>query len=160
MNRVNFPTQWLNLIRESSLQGPTKHLACVIRSYLNYDKCECWPSIETIARQMSVSKKTAITHMKILEENGYVTVKRTNGGFKNVNHYSIKLPDNSVIEKPLHNYTHNSGRATPETVTQLHRNKQCNKQDNKNIYNSCKKGNAFENLIDREWCEGLEIADD
>ena len=155
MSRINFPTHWLNVIRESSLKSQTKHLACVIRSYLNDDACECWPAIKTIARQMSTSNKTIIFHMKILEDEGYIYVKRTKGGFKNVNHYFIKLPDNYEIEKPLPSYTHNSERTTSETVTQLHRNKQFNKQKNKQLNKYPKKGNSYENLIDKSWADGL-----
>ena len=127
---------------------------------MNGDKTKAWPALKTIAKGTSMSKKTVIIYLKVLEEKGWIEVVRTKGGFKKVNNYIMRFPDNSVVEEPLPSYTHNGERTTPETVTQLHRNKQCNKQNNKNIYNSRKKGNAFENLIDRKWCEGLETADD
>jgi hypothetical protein len=93
--------------------------------------------------------------MKILEDEGYIYVERTKGGFKNVNHYFIQLPDNCELEKPLPYYTHNSEPITPETVTQLHRNKQFNKQKNKQLNKYQKKGNSYDNLLDKSWADGL-----
>jgi Mn-dependent DtxR family transcriptional regulator len=49
-----------------------------LRSFVNR-RDHCWPSVPTIAQRAHVSTRTARSHLRLLEELGYVTVAESGG---------------------------------------------------------------------------------
>jgi DNA-binding transcriptional ArsR family regulator len=65
-----------DLVRDPSLPVAAKGVLLVLSSYANRDN-ECWPGIETIAGAIGLSGRQTQTHLRRLEQDGYViTVRR------------------------------------------------------------------------------------
>lgn len=62
----------------------SKFVLVALANYAN-DKGECWPSQETIARNTSMTDRTVRTHLKLLEDRGYISrqKRRREDGFQN-----------------------------------------------------------------------------
>ncbi len=74
--------------------GTTRHLYLQLLFHADH-KGYCFPSIETLQEITGYGRKTIIKHLKILEKEGFIEVKRKNG---KVNYYRLcNIPASEVI---------------------------------------------------------------
>lgn len=124
---MNNPTTWLNAIWKSELPSHSKLLAAYLRRFMNDDSDIAYPSLARISHETSITKKTALKYLDVLEDKGYL-VKQSGNSLKS-NRYISKLPESYLGSVPL---TPRSVRDTPQVVEDVHPNKQgLNKQSNK-----------------------------
>ena len=77
------PTDWLNEVWRSDLPSNSKLLAAYLRWYLHSNSQTCWPSKATIQRDTGLAKRTIQKHLVTLEQEGWITIIRSNGGHSN-----------------------------------------------------------------------------
>jgi len=53
----------------------------------------CWPSLDRIAKQCGLGKKTVLRQLERLEMQGMLAITRTEGGFRNPNRYRLILEE-------------------------------------------------------------------
>ncbi len=124
---MNNPTTWLNAIWKSELPSHSKLLAAYLRRFMNDDSDIAYPSLARISHETSITKKTVLKYLDVLEDKGYL-VKQSGNSLKS-NRYISKLPESYLGSVPL---TPRSVRDTPQVVEDVHPNKQgLNKQSNK-----------------------------
>ena len=143
------PTDWLNEVWRSDLPSNSKLLAAYLRWYLHSNSQTCWPSKATIQRDTGLAKRTIQKHLVNLDQEGWITIIKSNGGHSNRYKITPVLNDNGVTTTPqrVQNDTPNRCKIAPQ------RNKE--KTNKNNIY----KFDAMDRLIDRAWAGDL-IDDD
>ncbi len=139
------PTDWLNLIWSSDLPPNTKYIACFLRKFLHGNKLTCYPSKARMIDETGMTRRTIHIHIKNLEKFGWIKIKQSNGGHNN--RYTIQHGTNQTgAKKPINEYKKapvNTGDIAPRRI---------NKETKKNYI---KKKSSFDNLIDKEWANGL-----
>lgn len=138
------PTNWLNAVWESDLTSQQKLLACFLRKHLHGNKLMCFPSKTRMVAETGLTKKTVRKHINLLEDLGWISIERSNGGRNN--RYTIQgknvTGSNSTLVRGENNPS-NRGDKTP-----LKSNIKNNKK-----YNS--KKDVFTRLTDTSWAGGL-----
>ncbi len=124
---MNNPTTWLNAIWKSDLPSHSKLLAAYLRRFMNDDSDIAYPSLARISHETSITKKTALKYLDVLELEGFL-IKQSGNSLKS-NRYISDLPKSYLGSVPL---TPRSVPRTPGVVEDVHPNKQgLNKQSNK-----------------------------
>jgi DNA-binding transcriptional ArsR family regulator len=79
--------------KHSGLEATTRHLALTISLHMNERGGSCFPSMDSMAEETGLHKATVIRHLRILEEAGWLSVKRRNRpGRSDVNQYTALVP--------------------------------------------------------------------
>ena len=113
-------------VRSSSQsKGSARLLLFVIASHVNPDTNWAWPSLETLAREVALTRRRVIQLVHLLEALGELTVRRGHGR-GNVNFYRVTLPLKEKVKFP----TQKGEISTPEKVKLLapERNKEREKK--------------------------------
>ena len=83
--------------------SPTgKALLICLANYAN-ERGECWPSQRTIAHEAELSRRTAITWLNRLEEEGFIKRKRrqSKDGFRSSDLVTLQLDKSSGLSEPF-----------------------------------------------------------
>lgn len=88
--------------------------------HADYNTCECFPALRTIAGISGFSKPTVIDALRRLEEVGVITFLPTKGGAGNSNTYTLNITQNSKPPLPLN---------PPKTVNVLYGSGEKNGKD-------------------------------
>lgn len=162
---MNTPTIWQNEIYSSDLPANAKLVAITLRKYLNGHKNDCYPSLNRLSKETSLTEKTIIKWLKMLVLGGWL-IKESGKKARKVNRYWIMFPyppkdkDGNEIDLPVLSVKNTNG-----TMENLHTNKQSNKQINKqpNYLKASRLAetslNAAGRLFDRSWAEGIDAGD-
>jgi hypothetical protein len=75
----------------SQSKGSARLLLLVIASHVNPDTGFAWPSLETLAREVALTRRRVIQLVHLLESLGELTVRRGQGR-GHVNFYRVNLP--------------------------------------------------------------------
>ncbi len=87
-------------VRSSSQsKGSARLLLFVIASHVNPDTGWAWPSLETLAREIALSRRRVIQLIHLLETLGELTVRRGHGR-GHVNFYRVNLPGREKVKSP------------------------------------------------------------
>jgi hypothetical protein len=87
-------------VRSSSQsKGSARLLLLVIASHENPDTGWAWPSLETLAREIALTRRRVIQLIHILEGLGELTVRRGHGR-GHVNFYRVNLPAGKKVKSP------------------------------------------------------------
>jgi DNA-binding transcriptional ArsR family regulator len=79
--------------KHSGLESTTRHLALTISLHMNERGGSCFPSMDSMAEETGLHKATVIRHLRILEEAGWLSVRRKKRpGRSDVNHYTALVP--------------------------------------------------------------------
>ena len=90
--------QWALEIIEIS---PTAKHVLTVLAFRSDDKGFCWPSIPRIKIDTNLSKDSIIRGIKELQEKGYITIQKNNGGCNKYNiNFKNSLPHQSQIATP------------------------------------------------------------
>ena len=90
-------------------------------------KGECFPSVDTIVKQLGISKDRYYRHMKLLRESGYITVEQTKCEDSKFRHNIYRLHP-----CPQNTYT---GNANTENANTCHKDTKSNINKNNNNNN-------------------------
>jgi hypothetical protein len=102
-------------VRSSSQsKGSARFLLFVIASHVNPDTGWAWPSLETLAREIALSRRRVIQLIHLLETLGELTVRRGQGR-GHVNFYRVNLPAGKKVKSP----THKGEMSEPEKVKSI-----------------------------------------
>jgi hypothetical protein len=74
---VSFRTQWARVVADSDLHATTKLVGHTLTTWMDADG-HCWPSLASIGRRASLQATAVKTHLKRLEEAGFI--ERDRGG--------------------------------------------------------------------------------
>jgi len=92
---------WRSAVTDSDLSLTTKAILLVISTYMDDHGEGAFPSMETIARKASASKRSVVTHVRIAQEAGFLKVSRH--GFSGQrwarNEYRIAFPDTKAASQ-------------------------------------------------------------
>lgn len=94
----NFTSISNKLIKDNRLTTTERMIFIVLSTFAYGDKRECYPSRETIAKEVSRCLRTVSRCIKKLEELGYITIKR-NTGYVNTYIINAKVIINSAVTK-------------------------------------------------------------
>jgi len=145
MNKI---IDWLEFIWTTDLPSNSKFVAAYLRTYMNAKRDLCWPSVGRIAKETGLSEQTVRTHLKTLEQAGFLQIERSNGGRPSgTNRYKAILPNdaNAAIKQiddantskaPLQPLDPTPATVAPLPLQPLDPNIQGNKQGNKQILNN------------------------
>jgi hypothetical protein len=87
-------------VRSSSQsKGSARLLLFVIASHVNPDTGWAWPSLETLAHEIALSRRRVIQLIHLLETLGELTVRRGHGR-GHVNFYRVNLPVGKKVKSP------------------------------------------------------------
>lgn len=90
------------LAMKAKVGNPLRKLVLIKLADNANDKGECWPSFKHIADQCEISKRSVITHIKKLEEMGFLKIQHRDGKFhrnsSNMYHLNISAGDALVQE--------------------------------------------------------------
>jgi hypothetical protein len=87
-------------VRSSSQsKGSARLLLFVIASHVNPDTGLAWPSLETLAREVALTRRRVIQLVHLLEALGELTVRRGQGR-GHVNFYRVNLPVREKVKSP------------------------------------------------------------
>lgn len=99
MKKINKPQRiqiGKNLIENEDLNGYTIFLFCLLSLYKDKDTQQCFPSLNTLAKETKSSKKTVMNRLNELQDKGYITItKRGNKG----NLYTLIRPPKLLKDK-------------------------------------------------------------
>ena len=171
---------WRWQLLASNLSSTTKHVLLTLSCHMDDNGDQAFPSIETLAKECSLSKKPTIKHLKLAAENGWITIQnRMLPGQKwRQNFYQICTPDEpkaGVLEsqswctsspkvvdlKPKAGVPESQSWCTsgPKVVYQGHTNSTYNSTKNSTTNNSRYKNSGDQGFIqkhsDTSWAEGL-----
>lgn len=80
-----------------------KCVYALLRTYSG-DKTSCYPSLNTITKDLKISKNTAIKAVKILESINMIAVRRSKKSGKNENSVNVYIPLSVMVEIDLENH--------------------------------------------------------
>jgi hypothetical protein len=83
----------------SQSKGSARLLLLVIASHENADTGWAWPSLETLAHEIALSRRRVIQLIHVLEALGELTVRRGHGR-GHVNFYQVILPGREKVKSP------------------------------------------------------------
>jgi hypothetical protein len=87
-------------VRSSSQsKGSARLLLFVIASHVNPDTGWAWPSLETLAHEIALTRRRVIQLIHLLETLGELTVRRGQGR-GHVNFYRVNLPTQKKVKSP------------------------------------------------------------
>src|SRR5687767_908115 len=90
-------------VRSSSQsKGSARLLLFVIASHVNPDSGLAWPSLETLAREIALTRRRVIQLIHVLEALGELTVRRGHGR-GHVNFYRVNVPSGQKVKSPTKN---------------------------------------------------------
>jgi biotin operon repressor len=84
---------------KAKVGNPGRKLVLVKLADNANDKGECWPSYQHVADQCEMGRSTVKSHIKALEEAGFLTVVERNGGVSS-NKYRLHITKGKTEEKP------------------------------------------------------------
>ena len=93
---------WREAVLKSQLPAPAKHVLLTLSCYMNDLGESCFPSVETIARDTSMTKKTVIKHINTAQDWGFLQVGVHGfGGQRWRSHeYTVSVPEGGVTATP------------------------------------------------------------
>lgn len=93
---------WRTAILESVMSATTKHVLLTVSCHMNDAGESCYPSIERLCRETSLSNRAVITHLRIAREQGWIGVReRELAGKKWAAHgYFMTWPDEHIGSEP------------------------------------------------------------
>jgi hypothetical protein len=117
----------------SQSKGSARLLLLVIASHENPDTGWAWPSLETLAREVALTRRRVIQLVHLLESLGELTVRRGQGR-GHVNFYRVNLPVREKVKSatpPSHEKVKFPTPPEPEKVKSLspERNKEREKKE-------------------------------
>ena len=139
------PTNGLDAVWESDLTSSQKLLACFLRKHLHGNKSVCWPSKTRMVAETGLTKKTVRKHIDGLEDAGWISIDRSNGGRNN--RYTIQGKNVTGTKSTLTRVE--IAPSDGVNITPLKTNIKTNKK-----YISKKP--VFERLKDKSWADGLK----
>jgi hypothetical protein len=83
----------------SQSKGSARLLLLVIASHENPDTGWAWPSLETLAHEVALSRRRVIQLVHVLETLGELIVRRGHGR-GHVNFYRVNLPSREKVKSP------------------------------------------------------------
>jgi hypothetical protein len=87
-------------VRSSSQsKGSARLLLFVIASHVNPDTGWAWPSLETLAHEIALTRRRVIQLIHVLETLGELTVRRGQGR-GHVNFYRVNVPAGKKVKSP------------------------------------------------------------
>jgi hypothetical protein len=92
---------WRRAMTASELPSTTKLVLFVIAEYANAKDDICWPSVETLAAQCSLSERSVGTHLTIAEQAGWLTRWKSRRPARKWAHahYRLSIPENVATEQ-------------------------------------------------------------
>jgi hypothetical protein len=120
-NSSMHPWSWRKAIAKSALRSTTKLVLYTLANYMNEHGGGCFPSIETISDDASLTKKSVIDHISFAVEDGFLEVYDAGLGKQNWrrNGYLPKYPSGPNAEIGLEIDAKEGGvRRTPQDVEQ------------------------------------------
>lgn len=140
MKRKNFTMVPNALLSESQLSVPARFLLCVLFKY-SYQKDYCWPSQETLGKDLGYSARHIRNLLKELEREELIDPKRL--GFNRTNTYKL---DKNLQSTRVASSNESNGKSCQKqtsahlgTVIPIH---QGNPLPTKNTYGSRKENNG------------------
>jgi|GEM_PF-4349879 len=99
-----------------------KIVLVMIANRLNKDTGDCFPSLDTLAKDTGMSRRTVINKIAQLEAAGLLFVKRSyNEHVKQNNNYQLCTPSAHAPHAPVVNTTHGGSEPTaPVVVNEMH----------------------------------------
>lgn len=109
---------WRSAIVESELDADTKHVALTLSLHMNERGGSCFPSLETLAKETSRSKKTVVRCLRSLRSQGWLTV-RAGGGRGRTSTYTAVVPETVSLGNSFQEESVSLGnRLEQETVSE------------------------------------------
>jgi hypothetical protein len=81
----------IGIVADPQLTATAKNVGVALISFMNWKTGECFPNMEKIATRAAVSKKTALTGTKLLEQSGWFWIERDEGGDRDSNRYHLAI---------------------------------------------------------------------
>jgi len=99
-----------------------KIVLVMIANRLNKDTGDCFPSLDTLAKDTGMSRRAVIKQIAKLEAGGLLCVERShNESIKQNNNYQLCTPSADAPHAPVVNKTHGSSEPTaPVVVNEMH----------------------------------------
>lgn len=99
---------WRQVVLKSKLAATTKHVLVTLGCHMNDMGESCFPSIETLCEETSLSNRAVITHLEIAEKEGFIS--RARHGFAGQkwarNEYKATFPRLENNEKAVNDVHH------------------------------------------------------
>lgn len=70
---------WRSAIVDSGLPPTSRHVALTLSLHMNERGGSCFPSLETLTEETGLSKASVVTHLKVLEDCGWLTKEKGGG---------------------------------------------------------------------------------
>jgi len=121
MSVINYFT-WRGAVIKSSLQATTKLVLHTLGCHMNDSGESCFPSIELLCEETSLSNRVVILHLKLSEEAGFITKSKHGFGGKKWarNEYKATFPELKIEQNLEEKSTDCSQENTDKVVTQSH----------------------------------------
>lgn len=101
---------------QQKVGNPTRKLVLLKLADNANDKGQCFPSYQYIADQCEISKRAAIEHIKQLEVDGFLTIKRRKTDRGNTsNFYELKIKPSEISASGVVNILHQGGEQSAPT---------------------------------------------
>lgn len=93
---------WRHAVISSDLAAPTKHILLTLSCHMNDLGESCFPSIQTLQKETSLSRPAIIKHIKIANELGWLIVEKHGFGGQGWrrNEYKINHPEGGQAGLP------------------------------------------------------------
>lgn len=152
-------TIWLDAIWDSDLPTHSKCIAAFLRKHLFYEKCSCFPSVQTIADGCSMGKTSVHKYINILLDKNWMARE---SGFKGKSNNYLILFENIDSPSDEGDSSHDDNSSPPDELSgfaqrTLITNIKTNIKTNE-------KGKVKKDILtrhlDNSWSDGIETADD
>lgn len=100
---------WRSAIAEASLASTTKVVAFALSLHMSERGDSCFPSMPRLAAEAGVDESTARRHVKLLIDQGWLSMLARGGGRSRTNRYAAKIP----VKFPRHSYFEGNGGRAP-----------------------------------------------
>jgi hypothetical protein len=97
--------------KDSRIKGQDLRVINILIGYIGFDTHQCWPSLNTISKELDIPKPHVSDSLKKFADLGYIHTVR----LKNRNQYTFLFPENE--EKPLIVPTRDKSKGLPLEVT-------------------------------------------
>lgn len=94
--------RWRMAVQRSDLHATSRNVAWTLSTHMNREGGSCWPSINRVARESGLSRRTVQRHVVLLEVEGWLRVERSKGGQNATHRYQATFPPglNGVTATP------------------------------------------------------------
>ena len=111
----SFKARWQRSIRDSDLAYSTKLVLYTLSTYVDGDKIDCLPSIETISEGSGLGRTCVFKHIKIAKEHNWLAVNQDKKNGKGWRKNSYTLLFGSSLDGQNKSPSPRGGRPPEET---------------------------------------------